>query len=255
MLNTIELTNFKSHKNTQLSLGNLTLLCGENGVGKSSVIQSLLLLRQTYQKNRLHQGLDLLKEMTEHALRTNNEWNKHLLINIKDAFEFYQKVIPVFKDCGNADDLPVFIHIAYVSSFEALETWFGQNRTPRKYNIGDNRHIEGHGKYIPPKSPVLGGFGGKQNLADLLKTAVGDQHAQRDHEDFMNYDPIYNCYVWFEYEEDNPQNQYHGYHLAIPKVRAKSEKEIHTRDKEAEARIPARVMAILKQRFGDKLPD
>lgn len=65
MLNKIQLTNFKSHKNTELTLGNLTLLCGENGVGKSSIIQSLLLLRQTHQKNRLHQGLDLNKPLCE----------------------------------------------------------------------------------------------------------------------------------------------------------------------------------------------
>lgn len=65
MLNKIQLTNFKSHKNTELTLGNLTLLCGENGVGKSSVIQSLLLLRQTHKKNRLHQGLDLNKPLCE----------------------------------------------------------------------------------------------------------------------------------------------------------------------------------------------
>lgn len=65
MLSTLEITNFKSHKNTPLCLGNLTLLCGENGVGKSSVIQALLLLRQTYQKNRLQEGLELNKPLCE----------------------------------------------------------------------------------------------------------------------------------------------------------------------------------------------
>jgi predicted ATPase len=59
MINTIRLVNFKSHKDTVLNLKNLTVLSGQNGVGKSSIIQSLLLLRQTDQKNRLNSVLDL----------------------------------------------------------------------------------------------------------------------------------------------------------------------------------------------------
>ncbi|SHH51010.1 DUF3696 domain-containing protein [Flavobacterium johnsoniae] len=59
MITKIRLINFKSHKDTTLSLGNLTVLSGQNGVGKSSIIQSMLLLRQTNQKNRLYDILDL----------------------------------------------------------------------------------------------------------------------------------------------------------------------------------------------------
>ncbi|MBF2707309.1 AAA family ATPase [Flavobacterium soyangense] len=59
MINQIRIINFKSHKDTDLGLGNLTILSGQNGVGKSSVLQSLLLLRQTNQKNRLDKILDL----------------------------------------------------------------------------------------------------------------------------------------------------------------------------------------------------
>lgn len=59
MITNIRLRNFKSHKETLLNFGNLTVLCGQNGVGKSSIIQSLLLLRQTNKKNRLNEILDL----------------------------------------------------------------------------------------------------------------------------------------------------------------------------------------------------
>lgn len=48
MLSHLKLTNFKAWKNTgQLSLAPLTLLFGTNSSGKSSLIQSMLLLRQT----------------------------------------------------------------------------------------------------------------------------------------------------------------------------------------------------------------
>lgn len=47
MITQLNLSNFKSHKDTRLELGNLTVLTGVNGCGKTSVIQALLLLRQT----------------------------------------------------------------------------------------------------------------------------------------------------------------------------------------------------------------
>ncbi len=65
MITKLQIQNFKSHKNTTLSFGNLTLLCGENGVGKSSIIQSLLLLRQNYQQNNLQEYLDLSGDLCQ----------------------------------------------------------------------------------------------------------------------------------------------------------------------------------------------
>jgi predicted ATPase len=65
MINNIILRNFKSHKETKVEFGNVTLLCGQNGVGKSSLIQSLLLLRQTHGKNRLDKVLELNKPLCE----------------------------------------------------------------------------------------------------------------------------------------------------------------------------------------------
>lgn len=59
MLDYLRIKNFKSHVDTSLELAPLTVLTGANGVGKSSIIQVFLLLRQSFQKNRLHAGLDL----------------------------------------------------------------------------------------------------------------------------------------------------------------------------------------------------
>lgn len=59
MIKTIELNNFKSHKNTNLDIGNLTVFCGANGVGKSSFIQILLLLREAFIKDKSFEILDL----------------------------------------------------------------------------------------------------------------------------------------------------------------------------------------------------
>jgi predicted ATPase len=57
LIQSIRLRNFKCFEDRTLPLGALTLLSGLNGTGKSSVLQSLLLLRQSYQQNLLRRGL------------------------------------------------------------------------------------------------------------------------------------------------------------------------------------------------------
>lgn len=56
MIREVHLTNFKCFQQERIPLNNLTVLSGGNGVGKSSVIQSLLLLRQTGDQARLLAG-------------------------------------------------------------------------------------------------------------------------------------------------------------------------------------------------------
>lgn len=55
MIDSLTLTNFKPFKNQTLSFKPLTLLSGLNSTGKSSVLQALLLLRQSHQKGLLAQ--------------------------------------------------------------------------------------------------------------------------------------------------------------------------------------------------------
>ena len=60
MLKSLGLKNFKAFGELELPFGSLTLLSGLNGSGKSSVLQSLGLLRQSYDSEGLKRGeLDL----------------------------------------------------------------------------------------------------------------------------------------------------------------------------------------------------
>jgi len=61
MISNISLKNFKSHSNTHLELRSLNIFTGANGTGKSSLSQSLLLLRQSFKHNRLREGIQLNK--------------------------------------------------------------------------------------------------------------------------------------------------------------------------------------------------
>ncbi len=64
MINSLRLVNFKTFENQLLDFKPLTLLSGVNSTGKSSVLQSLLLLRQSYQQELLpKEGLALNGEL------------------------------------------------------------------------------------------------------------------------------------------------------------------------------------------------
>lgn len=56
MIESLGLSNFKCFADATVSLGALTLLTGLNGAGKSSMIQALLVLRQSFQQGLLPKG-------------------------------------------------------------------------------------------------------------------------------------------------------------------------------------------------------
>jgi predicted ATPase len=65
MITNLILKDFKIHNNLNIQLGNITLLTGQNGMGKSSVIQSMLLLRQSYTGNAPLAGLNLKGDLAD----------------------------------------------------------------------------------------------------------------------------------------------------------------------------------------------
>ena len=66
MLQEIKLANFKCFESLRLACAPLTLLCGLNGMGKSSVLQALLVLRQSFASGELLQGRLILNgELSE----------------------------------------------------------------------------------------------------------------------------------------------------------------------------------------------
>lgn len=56
MITSIAVTNFKCFKSLTLELAALNVFAGMNGAGKSTVIQSLLALRQSWESDSLHRG-------------------------------------------------------------------------------------------------------------------------------------------------------------------------------------------------------
>ncbi|OFX44239.1 MAG: hypothetical protein A2046_07715 [Bacteroidetes bacterium GWA2_30_7] len=64
MITNLQITNFKSLANISLPLKNLNILTGINGMGKSTLIQTLLLLRQSYVPNLIGRGINLKGALT-----------------------------------------------------------------------------------------------------------------------------------------------------------------------------------------------
>jgi len=66
LITSLRLKNFKCFRELCLEMGPVTLLSGLNGMGKSSVIQSLLLLRQSYDQKLLDsKGISLIGDLVK----------------------------------------------------------------------------------------------------------------------------------------------------------------------------------------------
>jgi predicted ATPase len=120
MIKSVELLNFKCFKQQKVALRPLTLLTGVNGMGKSTVVQSLLLLRQSYLQGMLpHRGLlvngDLVDLGTAGDILHRGAESDELGIRLEiDSMGFpwrfryqnqYDNVIPVIEEPTTIADL------------------------------------------------------------------------------------------------------------------------------------------------------
>lgn len=144
MLKALHLQNFKAFESQELNLSTLTLLSGMNGMGKSSVIQALLLLRQSYKDRpnastlilngdlvQLGTGRDVLFEGAREekiTLRLNFQaqaFRKELsqtwtyaYDKVSDALE---AITPIETVEYNGEQIPVFSLCSLVSNFNYLQ--------------------------------------------------------------------------------------------------------------------------------------
>ena len=65
MINKLKIRNFKCFEELDVELSNLNVFAGINSMGKSSVIQAILLLRQSYEMGTISSGLHLNGSLIE----------------------------------------------------------------------------------------------------------------------------------------------------------------------------------------------
>lgn len=173
------------------------------------------------------------KIMTDYLVNDKN--SDAILLDIKQSLKVNRSFLPILVDDWSNNATPQLVLLDYCYNFDTLDNWLIRKQLPRTYNFGDNRHLENHPQYIRGKSPLLGGEGGKKNAEKLLQTAIGDK---RKNKDLVNYDIENQCFIWFEYQNESPQNEYHAYHLVKPRT--------HERDSRAEGKISERIIEIFK---------
>lgn len=136
MINSFEIKNFKSHSDTNLKFSNLNVFTGLNGMGKSSVIQALLLLRQTYLKNMLGKGLELkadlcnigiasdaiyqssVNDIIEFTLQSDKGKNKSWSFIVDD-----KKLTDTFLKCKNTDNSKLSSISLFNNNFQYISAY------------------------------------------------------------------------------------------------------------------------------------
>ena len=110
MISKINVRNFKCFLNSSIDFRSLTLLSGINGSGKSSLIQLLLLLRQSYLQGKLvNQGLSLHGELVNLGLAKDalSEAAKEDEISIEVIWDSGLNLNCIFDASKDLDYLPL----------------------------------------------------------------------------------------------------------------------------------------------------
>lgn len=190
MITNLELVNFKCFSKVNLSLKPLTFLCGLNGMGKSSLIQSLLMVRQTWHHDvlrkkeimlngslvHLGEGKDVLYEgASEDIIKINISKNdKSFKLNItydpnKDSLEIINDI-----DLSVADSI-------FENSFQYLRAErLGPRLTSakedypvtREQNIGLSGEFAAHYMLIYGENKIPKKLIHERAVSDTLKANV-----------------------------------------------------------------------------------
>ena len=89
MLTNIALENYKVFKELHnLKIKPITVLCGANSCGKSSILQSILLLKQTFESRQLNSGILLNGELLHVGFPQSIVYQRNLSNEVKIEFSF-----------------------------------------------------------------------------------------------------------------------------------------------------------------------
>lgn len=162
MLEDIYLSNFKCFEDVHIELSVLNVLSGINSMGKSTIIQSILLLRQSYEMNSIDKNLQLNGDMislgTGFDILNRNSNNEEIKIAMKEnsqLFEWiykYSKDEPIQKLISKNIDLDKLKNVNIFSDgFEYISAdRVGPMRFYDSYDYAKNRDKIGYrGEYFP----------------------------------------------------------------------------------------------------------
>lgn len=177
MITNLVLKNFKCFESQSFDMRNFTLLAGLNGMGKSSVLQALLLIRQSYLDGLLPDtGLELngslVKMGTAQDVLYEDAQNDEFEIGISwDDETTAEFIIQYFREAdvlgiASSPNRSIFTRAPFTDGFHYLQA---ERLGPRltnavsDYQVREHRQIGTTGQYAQHFLHVYGG----QNLRDL----------------------------------------------------------------------------------------
>lgn len=104
--------------------------------------------------------------------------------------------------------------ISYCTTQRELHAWLSDNRIPqRKYKYNPKHGESGinDGTILPDGTPAAKLFCDGERAQKLLCKAIGDISIDRN---LWYYDPENQKIIYFEYQNESPQHEYHAYHLS-----------------------------------------
>ncbi len=165
MLKFIRIQRFKSLNDAQFPLAALNLFSGLNGMGKSSLIQTLLLLRQSFEKNTLPNkglllkgdyvslgtGQDVFAENAEEeTIKFTMNWDKKSPSQFSFLYESKSDLQPLDRKTFNAESALFEEKSLFTKKFQYLSA---DRISPKSsydasdYSINDLNSLGNHGEY------------------------------------------------------------------------------------------------------------
>ncbi|HKV42611.1 MAG TPA: DUF3696 domain-containing protein [Blastocatellia bacterium] len=193
MIDTVSLRNFKCFDRQDIKTRKLTVLAGLNGMGKSSVVQSLLLIRQSFLDGLLPQvGLELNGSLVQMGTAQDvlyedaesDDFEIGLTWDDAKRTKFvlqYDREADVLHIDPETIDPSIFDRTPFTDAFNYLQAERLGPRTTNTisdYQVREHRQIGTAGQYAPHFLSVYGSEVVSDGRAILSQTAPADLRAQ-----------------------------------------------------------------------------
>jgi hypothetical protein len=148
-----------------------------------------------------------LSELAER--RKSNPEQSFLLFNFRAA-SFQSKTITILKEIRADNQLLLLPTFNQVNNEQELYVWIVENRQKRNFNLNSKHGERGVGAHKGNKGDKVDALLCSRDEAQIfLNKAIGDS---RKTTELYNFDLQHQKFIVFKFENETPQNQYHGYH-------------------------------------------
>jgi hypothetical protein len=134
-------------------------------------------------------AISIICSHSKNALISVSNNNYELLLSISSANDFEK------------------VKFGIVNNTENLLKWIRDNSNERIFNLSKKHGENGLGNWLG-ESPLLCS---EHEAQQLLITAIPD--FSKKEKQLFNFDQIHHTFIEFFHEGDNPQNQWHGFHI------------------------------------------